>query len=105
MILTKKARRAAAPMKTVAEGMSMELSIEESAMNLRITTTFNIEAAVNSLTTCVDIVKAEAGLADGDSAQAKDNVNEIDAQEILTRVCEERRQRNAIVSGRGELRP
>ena len=92
-------------METVAEGMSMDPSIEESAMNLRIKTTFNIEAAANSLTICDDIVKAEAGLADGDSAQAKDNVNEIDAQEILTRVCEKRRQGNASVSASGELRP
>ena len=107
MILTEEARRAAAPVETVAEKMSMDPSIEESAMNLGMKTTFDIWAAANSLTICNDIVKAEAGLADGDPAQATDNYNEINAQEILTRVCEERRQKaaNASVSGSGELRP
>ena len=85
----------------------MDPSIEESAMNLRIKTIFDIKAAANSLTTCNDIVEAEARLVADAPAQATDNVNEIDAQDILTRVCEERRQEaaNASVSGSDELRP
>ena len=101
------ARRAAAPVETVAEGMSMDPSSEESTMNLYIELTLDIEAAANSLTTCDDIVKAEAGLADGNPAKATDNVNEIDSQELLTRMREERRREaaDASVSGSGELRP
>ena len=85
----------------------MDPSSEERAMNLHIELTLDIEAAANSLTSYDDIVKAEAGLADGDPAKATDNVNEIDSQEILTRVREERRQEaaDASVSGSGELRP
>ena len=101
----REARRVAAPVEVVSEGMSMNASSEESAMNLHIG--LDIEAAANCLTTCDDIVKAEAGLADGDPAKATDNVNEIDSQEILNRVREEKRQEatDASVSGSGELWP
>ena len=109
VILTdeREAGRVAAPVEAVSEGMSMDTSNEESAMNLHIEPTLDIEAAANSLTTSDDIVKAETGLADGDPAKVTDNVNEIDSQEILTWMREERRREAAdsIVSGSGELRP
>ena len=97
----------AAPVEAVSEGMSMDPSSEESSMNLHIELTLDFEVAANSLTTCDDIVKAEAGLADGDPAKATHNVNEIDSHEILTRVREERRREAAdtSVSGSGEVRP
>ena len=69
--------------------MSMDPSSEESVMNLLIEPMLDIGAAANSLTTGVDIVKAEAELADGDAAKEIDNVNEIDCQEIFTRAREE----------------
>ena len=109
VILTeeREAGRVAAPVEAVSEGMSMDPSSEDSAMNLHIELTLDIDGAANSLTTCDDIVKAEAGLADGDPAKATDNVNEIDSKEILTRLREERRQEaaDASVSGSVELRP
>ena len=76
-------------------------------MNLYNGLTLDIEAAANCLTTSDDIVKTEVGLADGDAAKATDNVSEIESQEILTRMREERRQEaaDASVSGSGELWP
>ena len=82
----------AAPVEAGSEGISMDPSSEESAMNLHIEPTLDIEATANSLTTCDDIVKAGAGLADGDPAKVTDDINGTDSQQICTRAFERRHE-------------